>query len=80
MKKPIGAALDQLGIQISLDEGDLITSAVVIAYVEKADGCERVAKAWNGGCSFVLRRGLLAIANDEEGTTDEDWQNDGGPP
>jgi hypothetical protein len=37
-EKPLGDALDRMGIVLDLDEGDLLESAVVIAKVITADG------------------------------------------
>ncbi|KAB2384745.1 hypothetical protein [Actinomadura montaniterrae] len=55
-----------LGIALDLDEGDLISDAVLIAKIHKADGAVIVASKASDGTDWVTRRGLIAAAGDVE--------------
>jgi hypothetical protein len=59
--------LDQLGIRLDLDEGDLVSDAVLIAKVHKQDGGVTVVLRTAHGTDWVTKRGLIAVANDIEG-------------
>lgn len=63
--KPIGDLLDTLGVTATLDEGDLINSAVVILSVQGEAGTE-MSLAWSDGLDWITRRGLLEEARDIE--------------
>jgi hypothetical protein len=56
--------LDQLGIDLDLDEHDLVSDAVLIAKVHKPDGGVRVVMRASAGTDWVTQRGLIAVAND----------------
>jgi hypothetical protein len=56
--------LDQLGIELDLDDQDLISDAVLIAKVHKPDGGVSVVLRTSAGTDWVTQRGLIAAAND----------------
>ena len=55
-----------LGITLDLDDGDLVSDAVLIAKVHKHDGTVVVASKASEGTDWVTRRGLVAAAADVE--------------
>jgi hypothetical protein len=63
---PIGNALDNGGLQITLREGELFDGATVIYRVLEADGDKRVGIAWTDGMDWITRRALIEIARDAE--------------
>ena len=58
----IGQLLDGLGLKAHLDDGDLISGAVVLLEVVGADGNVMVEVIEDDGTSWVRRIGLLKIA------------------
>ena len=56
----------ELGISLDLDDGDLISDAVLIAKVHKPDGTVVIASKATEGTDWVTRRGLVAAAADVE--------------
>lgn len=55
-----------LGISLDLEDGDLVSDAVLIAKVHKPDGTVIVACKSSEGTDWVTRRGLVAAAADIE--------------
>lgn len=60
----MGTDLNHLGLDVELDEGDLIASAVLITKVVKADGSVAVAISDSEGVSWVEQLGLLTAATE----------------
>ncbi|GAA1455629.1 hypothetical protein GCM10009602_70560 [Nocardiopsis tropica] len=56
------ANLEALGINVDLDDGDLIASAVLITKIVKEDGSVVVGICDSDGMSWVEQLGLLAAA------------------
>lgn len=59
MAKPIGEIIDGLGVISSLEDGELVSEAMVIMCVIDEDGVERLAVAWSEGMSWIKRSGML---------------------
>jgi hypothetical protein len=63
MSTSIGAALDQLGILADIEEGALVSSAVVVlAYYVGDEEHPRVTIANSDGMTFIEQVGLLRVA------------------
>jgi cobalamin biosynthesis protein CbiD len=60
----LSPTLAQIGIELDLDDGDLVSDAVLIAKVHKPDGGVRVIMRASEGTDWVTQRGLIAVAND----------------
>jgi hypothetical protein len=58
----IGPILDGLGASIELDEGDLISSALVIAKVVDSAGEVSLSLSTSDGLSWIDQNGLVASA------------------
>lgn len=58
----IGPILDGLGASIELDEGDLISSALVIAKVVDPTGEVSLSLSASDGLSWIDQNGLVASA------------------
>ncbi len=58
----IGQLLDSLGVKHELDEGDMVTDAVVITKVVRADGSVRLGLTWSEGMSWIERLGMITAA------------------
>lgn len=58
----IGRILDGLGVELSLDDSDLVESAVVIVKVLSEAGETSVGLAESDGCSWVEQLGLITAA------------------
>lgn len=63
-RRPIGQALDSIGVTARLDDDELIDGAIVILRVIEADGSIRHTQAWSNGLDWITRRGLVEIARD----------------
>lgn len=61
-EQPIGPVLDGLGVTMSLDDGDLIESALVLAKHVDSDGIVSVTLASSEGMSWLEQLGLIAAA------------------
>ncbi|AYD81692.1 hypothetical protein SEA_KROMP_91 [Streptomyces phage Kromp] len=62
----IGQLLDALGVEATLDEGDLPTDAFVILKVIKADGTVTLASARSEGLDWITRLGMVTAAQQIE--------------
>lgn len=62
--QPVGDILDSLGVELDLDEGDLIASAVVLAKVIKEDGGVTLAYAHSEGICWIETVGLITAGSD----------------
>lgn len=63
MAEPIGNLLDSLGVEIELEQGDLVSSAVVVCSVlVDGDSNPRLTIANSDGMSWVEQAGLLRLA------------------
>jgi hypothetical protein len=58
--------LAQLGLTLDLEEGDIVSDAVLIMKVHKPDGTVIVSGRSTDGTDWVTRRGLIAAAEDIE--------------
>lgn len=58
-----GPILDGLGITLSLEDGDLIASALVLAKVVKADGQVALLIEDSEGMSWLDQLGLVSAAD-----------------
>jgi hypothetical protein len=61
-EQPIGPILNGLGMNLDLDDGDLVASAFVIAKVVDKDGDVSLALASSEGLSWIEQNGLLTSA------------------
>jgi hypothetical protein len=60
----IGSILDSLGVELDLDEGDLITSAVVLCKVVQGDGTVTLGYAHTEGMCWIEGVGLITAGSD----------------
>ena len=61
--KAIGDILDQLGVTADLDDGDLVSSAVVVlAILIEGDQAPRLTIATSEGIGWIQQAGLLRLA------------------
>ena len=72
-----GQILDAQGLELELDDDDLIDGAVVVLRIRKGDGSTTVQSANTEGLDFITMRGLLEIALDGERLDVDDFE--GGP-
>lgn len=61
-EQPMGPILDGLGNTLEMDEGDLVSSALVIAKVVDKDGEVSLALSCSEGLSWIDQNGLLTSA------------------
>lgn len=54
--------LDSLGLEAGVDEGDLISGALLIFTIVDSDGDERLSVRKSDGLSWITASGMLAIA------------------
>lgn len=59
MAKPVGEIIDGLGVISSLEDGELVSEAVVIMCVVDDEGTERLSVAWSDNMSWIKRSGML---------------------
>ena len=60
--QPIGQLLDNLGVRHLLDDGDLVSDAVVITTVITEDGSTRLGLTWSEGTDWLKRLGMITAA------------------
>jgi len=60
--QPLGQILDGLGCQSALEDGDLVSAAVVVLKVVEPDGRVRLAMCWSDGLCWIDRIGMLRAA------------------
>lgn len=61
--QPIGPILDGLGVAISLEDGDLIESALVVAKIVNVDGETTVGIFDSAGMDWLAQLGLITAAH-----------------
>jgi hypothetical protein len=73
-EQKLGEILDGLGVSIDLDEGDLVSSAVVLCKVIKADGTVTLGYAQSDGMCWIEAVGMLTAGSDvaRQGYTDDE--------
>ncbi len=54
--------LAQIGVELELEDGDLVTDAIVLCKVSTADGDTRMISGTSEGTDWITVRGMLAIA------------------
>lgn len=60
---PLGSVIDQLGCVVELDDGDLVSSAVVVlAVMVDGDPNPRLAISCSEGLGWIEQAGLLRLA------------------
>lgn len=62
----IGDQIDGSGVDMTINDGDLVSDFLVIARVSLADGRETIRSAWSDGLGWVVRRGMVESALDAE--------------
>jgi hypothetical protein len=67
--RPIGDVLDGIGIQATLDEGELVAGAIVLLKVIDTDGDVRLSMAYSDGLSWIERTGMIHVAETMEAST-----------
>jgi hypothetical protein len=60
----IGQLLDSRGVTADLDEGDLVTDALVVLKVVQPGGVVGIILGVSDGMDWITQRGLLAGADD----------------
>lgn len=56
--------LAQLGVDLDLDDGDLITDAVVLIKISREDGGTAFVSRTSNGMDFVTYAGMISVASD----------------
>lgn len=64
--RPIGDLIDGLGITARMDEGELISGAIVLLKVIDKDGDTRLSLAHSDGLGWIERVGMLRVAESVE--------------
>ena len=65
-RHPVGEVLDSLDVTVALDDGDLVSDAVVLVKVIEADGAVKMATVWSSGLGWIERLGMLTAAQQSE--------------
>ncbi len=60
--KSVGDIVDGLGVEMSIQEDDMVTDVVVLAKVVEADGSVRLSMGWSQGMSWIERLGILTAS------------------
>lgn len=60
--KPIGHILDGLGIEATVEDGELVDGAIVLLKIIDTDGDTRLNMACSDGLGWIERTGMLRIA------------------
>ncbi|MDX3748721.1 hypothetical protein [Streptomyces sp. AK08-02] len=60
--RPIGNVLDALGIEATLDDGELVAGAIVLLKVIDTDGDSRLSMAYSDGLGWIERAGMIHVA------------------
>ena len=60
--RPIGDALDALGIKATLDDGELVGGAIVLLKVIDTKGDSRLSMAYSDGLGWIERAGMIHVA------------------
>lgn len=63
-EQPIGSILDGLDISFDLDDGDLMSDALVIAKVLRANGTVSLAITSSDATSWLDRLGMVTAASE----------------
>ena len=64
--------LAQLGIDLELEDGDLITDAVVLCKVSTSTGGTSLVSRTSTGMDWITYRGMISLANDADQCDCED--------
>ncbi|MBU5946795.1 hypothetical protein ACWEV9_19285 [Streptomyces albogriseolus] len=74
----IGQLIDNLGVEADLDDGDMVTDALVLTKVIKADGTVTLATARSEALDWITRLGMLTAAQaiENSGYTDSPTDDD----
>lgn len=67
--RPIGDVLDSLGVQATVDEGELVAGAIVLLKVIDSDGDTRLSLSHSDGLGWIERCGMLRVAERLESDT-----------
>lgn len=65
-ERQLGQIVDQLGVRGLLEKDDIVTDVLVLARVANTETGERLAAWESEGLSFILRRGMVRVAEDME--------------
>jgi hypothetical protein len=76
-RRPIGDAIDNIGVRATMSDGELLDGAVVIMRILDRDGRTRVSTAWSDGMDWIVRRGLLEVSLDVERVPPESGEMEG---
>lgn len=64
--RPIGDVIDGLGIEASVQDGELVAGAIVLLKVIDSDGGTRLSIATSDGLGWIERCGMLRVAEQVE--------------
>lgn len=65
-REQVGGTLDSLGVEMTVNAGDLISHAMVIARLVQPDGSVVIRSAWSAGLAWDDRLKLTHIAHQSE--------------
>jgi hypothetical protein len=60
----VSDVLDQLGLTLDIEDGEMISDAVLVMKVHRTNGEVYVATRCTEGTDWVTARGLVAVAED----------------
>lgn len=73
VEQPIGRLMDRLGVQLDLEEEDMITDVIVTAKVSRSDGTVTVVTGKSEACSWYDQLALSNMGADIVGR--QGWKN-----
>lgn len=74
--RPIGDVIDGLGIEATVDDGELVAGALVLLKVIDSEGDTRLSLAHSDGLGWIERAGMLRVAETiETGTAKQSSDN-----
>ena len=59
MSEPMGQLLDSLGLDLDLDDGELVAGAIVLLKTVDEDGDVGLRIRWSDGMGYLERMGML---------------------
>lgn len=72
-EQPVGNLMDQLGVTLPLDDGDIVTDVIITAKVSRPDGTVTVVTGSSEACSWYDQLALSNMGADIVGRMG--WKN-----
>lgn len=71
---PIGELIDARGVRAAIADEEIVTDVVVLLRGVGEDSKTFIRAAWSEGMDWIMRRGIIEVARDQEVT----FPSDGG--